>query len=231
MTNNSEVHDSKLPNQQPSVPPPLPDPEPLPPWAMRRPLMAMWYIASRAGDHGRFTPFRRLTHITHFIYLGGQISRRGWRTLEKWGVQALVNMRVEWDDRKLGIQTPHYLWLPTIDGTPPTVEQLARGAKFIHEQACANRPVYVHCAAGLGRSPTQVIAYLMTRGYNIPDAIDFVDKRRPFISLSPKQHLRLEEFSVYMAKKGIDYSEDVYLDPMEPTADAPVDVPARGKDS
>ncbi len=227
----SDVHDSKLPKQTPSSPPPLPDPEPLPPWAFRRPLLALWYVASRAGDHGRFTPFRRLTHITHYIYLGGQVSLRGWRTLQKWGVKALVNMRVEWDDRKLGIQTPYYLWLPTIDGTPPTVEQLARGAKFIHEQACENRPVYVHCAAGLGRSPTQVIAYLMTRGYSIPDAIDFVDRRRPFISLSPKQHMRLEEFAEYMAKMGIDYSADIYVDPAKPAIEASVDVPARGKDT
>ena len=147
---------------------------------------------------GASLPFRRLTHITNYIYLGGQISLRGWRTLEKWGVKALVNMRIEWDDRKLGIHTPYYLWLPTIDGTPPTVEQLARGAKFIHEQTSAGRPVYVHCAAGLGRSPTQVIAYLMTRGYHTPDAIDFVEARRPFITLSAKQKLRLEEFAEYI---------------------------------
>src|SRR5215472_14014236 len=109
-------------------------------------------------------------------------------------------MRVEWDDRKLGIRTPYYLWLPTIDGTPPTVEQLARGAKFIHEQTMDNRPLYVHCAAGIGRSPTQVIAYLMTRGFSAEDGIEFVERRRPFISLSPKQRLRLEEFGEYMLK-------------------------------
>src|SRR5207253_232006 len=152
----------------------------------------------RAGDHGRFTPFRRLTHITHHLYLGGQISLRGWRTLQKWGVESLVNMRVEWDDRKLGIRTPHYLWLPTIDGTPPTVEQLARGAKFIHEQSIAGRPVYVHCAAGLGRSPSQVVAYLMTRGEPMEEAIDCVVQRRPFILINSKQQQRLEQFAEYI---------------------------------
>ncbi len=235
MTDNPETqihtteHDAKLPRVTPP-PPPLPDPEPLPPWALRRPVQALWYVISRAGDHGRFTPFRRLTHITNYIYLGGQISLRGWRTLEKWGVKALVNMRIEWDDRKLGIHTPYYLWLPTIDGTPPTVEQLARGAKFIHEQTIAARPVYVHCAAGLGRSPTQVIAYLMTRGYRAPDAIDFVEARRPFITLSAKQKLRLEEFAEYIAKMKIDYRSDSFRDPAKKTEEAAVDVPALGKD-
>lgn len=222
--------DAKLPAVMPP-PPPMPDPEPLPPWALHRPFLALWYIISRAGDNGRFTPFRRLTHITNYIYLGGQVSLRGWQTLEKWGVRALLNMRIEWDDRKSGIRTPHYLWLPTIDGTPPTVEQLASGAKFLHEQAQAQRPTYVHCAAGLGRSPTQVIAYLMTRGLDIDQATDFVEARRPFITLSAKQHLRLREFAIYIKKMKIDYSPDAYVDPAQPKTQAPVDVPALGKDT
>jgi protein tyrosine phosphatase (PTP) superfamily phosphohydrolase (DUF442 family) len=222
--------DARLPTVAPP-PPPLPDPEPLPPWALHRPLLALWYIVSRAGDHGRFTPFRRLTHITHSIYLGGQISLKGWRTLQKWGVQALVNMRVEWDDRKLGIHTPYYLWLPTIDGTPPTVEQLARGARFIHEQTLAGRPVYVHCAAGLGRSPTQVICYLMTRGMSIREATDFVEARRPFITLSAKQKLRLPEFADYIVKMNIDYRADAFVDPAQARRRAVVDVPALGRDT
>ncbi len=220
----------KLPKVTPP-PPPLPDPEPLPPWALHRPLLALWYIISRAGDHGRFTPFRRLTHITHHIFLGGQISLRGWRTLERWGVRALVNMRVEWDDRKLGIHTPYYLWLPTIDGTPPTVEQLACGAEFIHQQTLADRPIYVHCAAGLGRSPTQVICYLMTRGMSIEEAVAFVEARRPFITLSGKQKLRLQEFAVYIAKKGISYRTDATVDPAQAGPAVTVDVPALGKDT
>jgi hypothetical protein len=196
--------DGQLPNVR-TPPLPMPDPEPLPPWALRRPLLAIWYTVSRLGDHGRFKPFRRLTHITAHIYLGGQISLSGWHTLQKWGVQALLNLRVEWDDRKLGIETPYYLWLPTIDGTPPTVEQLARGARFIHEQVQANRAVYVHCAAGLGRSPTQVIAYLMTRGMSIEEA-HFVEVRRPFITLSGKA-APARICGVYRVQR-IDYSLD-----------------------
>jgi protein-tyrosine phosphatase len=225
------AQDGHLPKGPTPPPPPMPDPEPLPPWALRRPLLALWFMASRAGDHGRWTPFRRLTHITRHMYLGGQITLRGWRTLEKWGVGALVNMRVEWDDRKLGIQTPYYLWLPTIDGTPSTVEQLARGAQFIHEQANAGRSVYIHCAAGLGRSPTQVIAYMMTRGTSMEDAIDFVLQRRPFVQLSPKQKQRLAQFAEYIVENKIDHSEDRQTDPEQPPTAAAVDVPARGKDS
>lgn len=216
-------HDGQLPNVVTS-PPPLPDPDPLPPWMLRRPLLALLYLVSRANDQVQVKPFRRLTHITHYIFLGGQINLRGWRTLEKWGVQAVVNMRIEWDDRKSGIVTPYYLWLPTIDGTPPIVEQLVRGAKFIHEQILAERMVYVHCAAGLGRAPTQVISYLMTHGYSVEAATDFVMERRPFITLSSKQHLRLHEFAEYIAAKRIDYSADAHSKPVTSKTQAPVEV-------
>jgi protein-tyrosine phosphatase len=210
--------------------PPLSRPDPLPPWALHRPLMALWYVASRAGDHGRWKPFRRLTHITRYIYVGGQISRRGWAVLESWGVQAILNLRVEWDDRKSGITTPHYLWLPTIDGTPPTVEQLARGATFMHEQVQAQHPIYVHCAAGLGRSPTQVIAYMMTRGLSDAAAIDYIVQRRPFITLSMRQRQRLTEFAAYIARYKLDYSEDNLIDDFTSTQEAQTNVPAIGTD-
>jgi Dual specificity phosphatase, catalytic domain len=230
LVDNKNGPDGQLPNIVTPPSPPLPDPEPLPPWALHRPVLALWYILSRAGDHGRFTPFRRLTHITHYIFLGGQISLNGWHTLESWGVGALVNMRVEWDDRKLGIQTPNYLWLPTIDGTPSTVEQLARGAKFIHEQTVSNRFVYVHCAAGLGRSPSLVIAYLMARGSSLEKAMDYVQQRRPFISLSPMQNQRLQDFAEYIKKMKI-YYPDSRNDLVSAVKNADVQVPALGKDS
>lgn len=234
----AEAHPADTKRDQPGkhdpaympAPPPLEPPAPLPPWALRSPLQALLYIVSRAGDHGRWRPFRRLTHITQYIYVGGQISRRGWKVLEDWGVQAILNMRVEWDDRKSGITTPHYLWLPTIDGTPPTVEQLARGAAFMHEQVQARRPIYVHCAAGMGRSPTQVIAYMMTRGMDATDAHDFMVRRRPFITLSMRQTLRLGEFGDYIQRHHIDYSEDNALDPVKDAEEAKTDVPAIGTD-
>jgi protein-tyrosine phosphatase len=172
-------------------------PPPMSAWVARSPLWLVWYARSRLGDHGRLPPVRRLTQITGNVYLGGQIGLKGWRLLQNWGVGALVNLRVEWDDRRSGIDTPFYLWLPTIDGTPSTVEQLARGVAFMHEQIRAGRGVYVHCAAGFGRAPTQVVAYLISCGLSIDEAISFVKVRRPIISLSQRQRSRLQDYVNY----------------------------------
>jgi Dual specificity phosphatase, catalytic domain len=148
-------------------------------------------------------PSRRLTHITRQVYVGGQIGLSGWRLMESWGVSALLNLRIEWDDRWMGIHAPHYLWLPAIDGTPPVYEQLVRGAQFIQRQVDAGRSIYVHCAAGLGRGPTMVTAYLVAQGLSVGEAIAFIAERRPFISLSVKQRARLLEFEARVRTLGL----------------------------
>jgi hypothetical protein len=76
-----------------------------------------------------------------------------------------------------------------------------------------------------------VIAYLMTRGKPLDDAHNFVQKRRPFISLSPMQRLRLEQFADYIETHNIKYTLDAQVDPIKLPSEAPVDVPTRGKDS
>lgn len=175
--------------------------QPLPLWARSKPIMYLWYAASRIGDHGRLPPFRRLTQLTDYLYVGGQVNRHGWARLQSWGVAALVNMRVEWDDRWSDIHTANYLWLPTIDGTPPALEQLERGVQFIHAQRQAGRAVYVHCAGGLGRAPTQAISYLIARGLNTPQAIKYVADRRPFIHLSSRQRRHIAVFERYWRER------------------------------
>lgn len=174
---------------------------PLPRWAQGEPASTLWYALSRVGDHGRLPPFRHLTQLTQHVFMGGQIDRRGWRIMQGWGVGAIVSLRIEWDDRRFGIDTPNYLWLPTIDGTAPSVEQMARGALFTREHVLAGRGVYIHCAGGLGRAPSQAIAYLMLAGMEIESAIAFVQAHRPFIHLSRWQRARLDEFAVYMKQR------------------------------
>ena len=167
----------------------------LPDWALSKPMVGVWYALSRIGDHGRLPPIRRLTRLTDRLWLGGQINAAGWAKLQEWSVSALVNMRVEWDDRQSGIHAPHYLWLPTFDGTPPALEQLQRGVQFIHTNISAGRGVYVHCAGGLGRAPSLVICYLIACGLGVEAAIQFVKARRPFIQLSARQQLTIRAFA------------------------------------
>jgi protein-tyrosine phosphatase len=162
----------------------------------KKPFVIVLWFYSRLNDQLSkivLTPFIR---ITPQLMVGPQLSRRGWLFLaEKFGVNSIVNLRVEADDRERGIDPEHYLWLPTIDHTSPTVEQLQRAASFITERIEAGEKVYIHCAAGVGRAPLTAAAYLVSQGYDVDEALNFIRARRPFINQSSNQRARLMQFA------------------------------------
>ncbi len=143
-----------------------------------------------------------LSKVEENVYLGGQHGENGWRAMQARGINAVVNMR-EWhkDDAEKGICGAEYLHLATIDNTPPTVETLERGAKFITEQVAMGHKVYIHCAVGVGRAPTQTAAYLIYNGMSAEDALKKIKRVRPFVHLTPSQKECLQDFEAYIGTK------------------------------
>jgi len=64
-----------------------------------------------------------------------------------------------------------YLSLPIPDGGAPTLEQANKFVQFITAQRNANRPVVVHCEAGIGRTGTMLATYLISQGDDARTAI------------------------------------------------------------
>jgi len=160
------------------------------------------YLISRINDQLPKFLLLPFVRITPHLFVGPQINRRGWLSLrQRHNITSVVNLRVESDDRERGIEPEHYLWLPTIDHTSPTVEQLHRAAEFISERIDAGEGVYIHCAAGVGRAPLTAAAYLILQGYGVDEALDLLRTRRPFISQSPNQRARLIQFAEFIKEK------------------------------
>lgn len=68
--------------------------------------------------------------------------------------------------------------------------------------------VFVHCAAGMSRSATVVIAYLMWKQkMTLNDAIDFVKKKRPIISPNLNFMRQLQTFQELLIKKDYDINK------------------------
>jgi hypothetical protein len=137
------------------------------------------------------TPVWGLSRITPNLYIGGQhTSVKGF---QQEGITAVVNMReIHHDDLKRGIGGTTHLHLATRDNTPPTMDDLEKGADFIDTEIKAGGKVYVHCAVGVGRAPSMAAAYLIKHEkMTAVDAIALIRLTRPFVHLTGKQMRQL----------------------------------------
>jgi protein-tyrosine phosphatase len=148
-------------------------------------------------------PVWRYSWITPNILLGAQPARRLWGKLTQLGVTCVVNMREEFDYQKeIGSLPVDYMYLPTKDNTPPTLEHLQRGAGFIKLHVDRGGKVYIHCWEGLGRGPTMVATHFVAMGDTPDEAWKKIQKVRPFIRPTQSQRDRLAEYAkVLLAAK------------------------------
>lgn len=143
----------------------------------------------------------RFTEITPELHVGGQYHRWGWPHLERRGITAVINMRDEYDDGQAGIAPPRYLYLPTVDNTPPDMEDLRSGVEFIRQELGRDGRVYVHCEAGVGRAPTLAAAYFVAEGMAPAAAWELLRERRPFIRPTLGQRKQIRRFAREAAEK------------------------------
>ncbi len=97
------------------------------------------------------------------------------------GVTAVVNTCEEYAGPERAYQEAGItqLRLPTVDFTPPKIEDIERGVAFIESEIGKDGKVYVHCKAGRGRSATIVVCWLIASHDMTPEEAQacLVDKR------------------------------------------------------
>jgi len=140
-------------------------------------------------------PVRNVSEITPQLHVGGQHRQRGWERLKARGITAVVNLRIEFDDEGAGMAPRRYLYLPTVDDTPPSLEHLREGVAFITEEIEDGGGVYVHCGSGVGRAPTMAAAYLVSTGLRPEEAWAKIREKRPFIRPKPEQVAQVDRFA------------------------------------
>ncbi len=92
--------------------------------------------------------------------------------------------------------TEAYLTLPVLDNAAPTPRQLDAAVAFI-EAHRPDGPVYVHCALGLGRGATVVVAWLLhtKRCATVAEAEEWLKTRRREVGLSRAQRRALQAWA------------------------------------
>ena len=160
------------------------------------PITLVWRFYDQIVRNFTGAPVVRLSRITPQLYVGGQHRSNGWERMQNMGITAIVNLReANYDDLEQGIAPERYLHLPTVDNTPPSLEDLQTGVAFIVNEIARGGQVYVHCASGVGRAPTLAAAYLISTGLTPREALKTLRKVRPFIAPRSFQKKQLELFA------------------------------------
>lgn len=101
--------------------------------------------------------------------------------LAREGVRAIVSATPLWEDveqaaRDHGIEL---LPIPIEDYGVPTDEQIRRFLRYMKEQMSQDKPVLVHCAAGVGRTGTLCSLWLVHEGASAEEALERVGVESP----------------------------------------------------
>jgi len=119
-----------------------------------------------------------------FLYLGSGANANDIKLLVRLGITHVVCMVSGWvpkvDFKEMSI---NFLHLPVFDSPSAQIcDHFSRAVEFIDEAKSTNSKVLVHCAAGISRSATIVIAYLMnSHGMSLKAAYEHVYLRRKSI--------------------------------------------------
>lgn len=149
-----------------------------------------------------------------FLFLGGEDSARSEHVLRSLEISHVVNMCAEiavgTKEESFGAggkrkkrKEVERLHCPCEDvATESIMPHLHRACEFIESARAQGGRVLVHCAMGISRSPTVVIAWLMkSRGWSVQQAIGHVKHRRPQIKPNAGFIGQLEEFGKIVSRK------------------------------
>ena len=143
-------------------------------------------------------PGMDITWVTDRIAVGGGIwNAENMGAVSRAGITHIIDMQIEFDDTPLA--EPHGVevcWNPVDDDfEPKPPEVFARGVEFALGALEKNgAKIFIHCAAGVHRAPMMTLALLGVMGWNVEDAMDLIEGRRPAADFAEVYVRSVEKF-------------------------------------
>jgi protein-tyrosine phosphatase len=139
-----------------------------------------------------------ITWLTDRIAIGGGIWNAGnMAKVAAEGVTHIIDMQIEFDDTPLAaVHSIEVLWNPTDDDfeAKPAV-LFERGVEFVEEALTEDEAkVFIHCAAGVHRAPMMALAVLGMMGWDVKDAIELIETKRPAADFAEVYVRSVEKF-------------------------------------
>jgi len=139
-----------------------------------------------------------ITWLTDRIAVGGGIwNSSNMEKVKREGVTHIIDMQIEFDDTDLAAdQGIEVLWNPTDDDFElKPAELFRRGVDFtLAALEGTDAKVFIHCAAGVHRAPMMALAVLGSMGWNLHDAMELIERRRPVADFADVYVRSVEKF-------------------------------------
>jgi len=126
----------------------------------------------------------RFSRITDYLTIGAQPAGPALRYLRESGFKHVIDLNADPEEAdealRVGISyhpaevrdnDPIQAWLLKFDLAVGIIRRASENAE----------PVYLHCTYGKGRSPTMAMAYFLTQGHTVEQAIAMVKSKHPDI--------------------------------------------------
>lgn len=147
--------------------------------------------------------------ISDNIYLGNLAGAQNKKFLEDNNITHIINLSYNSYPQHSGIK---YLIINIPDSPDQNIKQhFDKVIKFFDDAINNNGNVYIHCKAGISRSTTCLIAYLMYKGLNMCDSVNYVRSKRLIIEPNSGFWIQLMIFERELyGKNSVGYKENYY---------------------
>lgn len=145
----------------------------------------------------------RIDRVAPWLYIGPALPAARLADLVEQGVTHVLDLREEGSDDPALMEQMGLRWrrIPIADRAAPEDAQLEAILDWLDREADTghDQAVYIHCHAGLGRTPTIAIALLMQQQLTLAEARRIVFAARPEVSPTEPQMAWLELLETRLA--------------------------------